>query len=104
VSESEQNHRSDFEGKMNVKKAYIWKLGCFLAHHEMTMSGEELAEHLNRNAFLTGYGSTYSGKRGTYRLIAATWEWLHNELLLEVDASMVARAFVTPDGEYAYKV
>lgn len=38
---------------MNDKKVYIWKLGVFLHAQNMVMSGEELAEHLNRNKFLT---------------------------------------------------
>ena len=89
---------------MNIKKAYVWRLACFLVANEMVMSGEELAEHLNRNGILTENGQPYSGGRGTYRLIAGTWEWLHDELMLEGGASKVAEAFVTQDGEYAYKV
>jgi hypothetical protein len=88
---------------MNEKKQYIWKLAVFLASHEMTMSGEELAEHLNRNKFLTSYGSEYSGGRGTYRLIRETWNWVNNELGLPNDAECVAKAFVKPDGAYAYQ-
>ena len=34
---------------MNEKKIYIWKLATFLHSQDMVMSGEELAEHLNRN-------------------------------------------------------
>ena len=58
--------------KMNEKKHYVWQLGAFLANQGMIMSGEELAEHLNRNSFLTNYGTEYKGRRGTYKLIRET--------------------------------
>ncbi|MDX2362371.1 MAG: hypothetical protein QNK23_16300 [Crocinitomicaceae bacterium] len=88
---------------MNKKKLYIWKLAAFLTDHRMTMSGEELADHLNRNNFLTSYGATYKGGRGTYKLIKETWSWLQNDLNLEDEADKVAIAFVKPNGEHAYK-
>lgn len=88
---------------MNGKKLYIWRLGTFLHIHNMVMSGEELAEHLNRNNFLTDSGTEYQGGRGTYTLIKKTWEWLHDDLDLKEDAEHVARAFVKPDGDYAYE-
>ncbi len=87
---------------MNEKKLYIWKLGAFLFDHEMIMSGEELANHLNRNNFLTSYGTEYAGGRGTYKLIKETWNWL-NTLKLNKEAEKVARAFVKPDGKYPYE-
>jgi hypothetical protein len=58
---------------MNRKKLYIWQLAVFLNTHGMRMSGEELADHLNRNNFLTSYGQEYQGGKGTYRLISQTW-------------------------------
>ncbi|ABM03360.1 hypothetical protein Ping_1555 [Psychromonas ingrahamii 37] len=79
---------------MNNKKAYIWKLAVFLHAQKMVMSGEELAEHLNRNNFLTSYGTEYQGGRGTYKLIKQTWEWLENDLVLNSEAQAVALAFV----------
>lgn len=88
---------------MNQKKLYIYQLADFLYAHDMKMSGEELAEHLNRNGFLTEYGSEYQGGRGTYRLIKEVWSWLQNELKAEQAAEKVARAFVKPDGTYAYE-
>lgn len=87
---------------MNSKKAYIWKLAMFLASNKMVMSGEELAEHLNRNGFLTSYGSEYQGGRGTYKLIRETYHWLKN-LDLIVEAQKVAEAYVKPDGSFAYE-
>jgi len=88
---------------MNEKKIYIWKLAAFLHSQEMVMSGEELAEHLNRNNFLTSYGTEYQGGRGTYKLIKQTWKWLHEDLNLKEEASHIARAFVKPNGGYAYE-
>jgi hypothetical protein len=67
------------------------------------MSGEELANHLNRNNFLTGYDTPYQGKRGIYKLIQETYKWLHDDLKLKSEADHVAAAFVKPDGSYAYQ-
>jgi hypothetical protein len=66
------------------------------------MSAAELADHLNRNSFLTSYGTEFEGKRGTYRLIKATWDWVHSDLGLEDEAECIARAFVDEAGKYAY--
>jgi len=86
---------------MNQNKLYIWRLAAFLHQHGMKMSGEELAEHLNRNKFSTSYGSQYNGGRGTYTLIRETWRWVH-EMGLDDEAKKIAEAFVRPDGDYAY--
>lgn len=88
---------------MNEKKLYIWKLATFLHSQRMVMSGEELAEHLNRNQFLTSNGTVYQGGRGTYTLISQTWKWLHDDLKLLEEAEHVASAFVKNNGGYAYK-
>lgn len=88
---------------MNEKKLYVWRLGAFLAENKMRMSGEELADHLNRNDFFTSYGSEYKGKRGTYKLIQETWRWVNDELGLADEAKKVAEAYVKPDGSYAYE-
>ena len=88
---------------MNDKKTYIWKLAEFLHNQGMVMSGEELADHLNRNDFLTSYGTQYQGGRGTYKLILETWKWLNDDLGLNKEAEHVAIAFVKPDGSYAYE-
>lgn len=87
---------------MNDKKYYIWQLASFLNGFGMKMSGEELADHLNRNNFLTNYGTEYKGGRGTYKLIRETWNWLHNDLNLKQEADKIASSFVKPDGSYAY--
>ena len=88
---------------MNKKKLYVWRLASFLSDHQMVMSGEELADHLNRNKFLTSYGEEYQGGRGTYKLIKETWNWVNEELGLDDEAEKVAKAFVKPDGSYAYE-
>lgn len=88
---------------MNQKKLYIYQLADFLYSHGMTMSGGELAAHLNRNNFLTEYGTTYKGKRGTYRLIREVWAWLEHDLKAREAAKKVATAFVKPDGTHAYE-
>lgn len=89
--------------EMNQKKLYIWRLASFLHQYGMRMSGEELADHLNRNGFLTAYGSEYAGGRGTYKLIRETWHWVHDDLGLDEEAQRIAEAFVKPDGSYAYE-
>ena len=86
---------------MNQKKAYIWKLAIFLESNGMIMSGEELAEHFNRNNFLTSYGTEYKGGRGTYKLISETYHWL-KDLGLQKEADKIANVFVKPDGTFAY--
>jgi hypothetical protein len=88
--------------QMNAKKIYVWKLADFLDRNGMRMSGEELAEHLNRNSISTTYGGIYEGGRGTYKLISETWNWLNDDLELPDEARKVANAFVKPDGTYAY--
>jgi len=88
--------------KMNEKKVYVWRLGSFLSDHGKTMSGDELADHLNRNNFRWGSGKKYTGERGTYTLIGATWKWLNDDLGLPGESEKVALAFVKPDGSYAY--
>jgi hypothetical protein len=88
---------------MNEKKLYIYKLADFLAQNNKTMSGEELADHLNRNDFLTSYGTEYQGGRGIYKLIRETWHWLNDDLQLPTEAKKVAEVYVKPNGEYAYE-
>src|ERR1700733_10679840 len=88
--------------EMNRKKWYIWQLGRFLHGHGMTMSGQELADHLNRNNFRTGYGTEFEGARGTYTIIDATWRWVNDDLGLGDEANGIAMAFVKPDGTHAW--
>lgn len=89
---------------MNEKRLYIWQLADFLDARDKTMSGEELADHLNRNNFRTEYDTEYKGLRGIYTLIRRTYDWLHDDLELHAEASKVAGAFVKPDGSHAWDV
>lgn len=87
---------------MNTKKMYLVKLANFLVANEMTMSGQELADHLNRNEFLTVYGTEYEGGRGVYHLLSQTWKWL-NDLGLEDEAKKFPNAYVKGNGEYPWE-
>jgi hypothetical protein len=89
--------------EMNQKKLYVWRLATFLHSHGMVMSAAELAEHLNRNNFRTGYDTEFSPLgRGPYNIIRATWHWLNDDLRLEDEARNVALAYVKPDGTHAW--
>lgn len=83
------------------KKEYIRRLANFLIENGTQMSAQELAEHLNRNNFKTGYGTEYEGGRGTYTLIHATYDWLVS-IGNQNDANHVANAFTKADGSYAF--
>jgi hypothetical protein len=83
------------------KKEYIKRLATFLHDNGTTMAVNELAEHLNRNKFKTGYGTKYEGGRGTYTLIHATYDWLVS-IGQQTEADNVAKAFPKPDGSYAF--
>jgi hypothetical protein len=87
---------------MNQKKLYVWRLARFLRSHGMIMSASELAEHLNRNEFLTAYKTQFAGGRGTYRLIKTTYDWVAVDLGLVDEADYIAKAFVDGKGNYAY--
>ena len=65
------------------------------------MTGETLAEILNWNKFKTSYDSEYTGRRGTYTLIHATYDWLVTNGK-QNEADNVAMAFKKPDSTYAY--
>jgi len=86
---------------MEQKKLYIWMLAQFLYNNNSKMSGKELAEHLNRNNFLTSYATEYQGGRGVYKLIKETWTWL-DSINLPEEAKKVAIVYVKEDGTYAY--
>ena len=83
------------------KKEYIRRLAIFLVANNTTMTGENLAEHLNWNKFKTSYGSEYAGGRGTYTLIHATYDWLVS-INQQNDADTVALAYKKSNGSYAY--
>jgi hypothetical protein len=88
--------------KMQEKKLYIWQLANFLFQWKKEMSAQELADHLNRNGFLTSYGTQFEGGVGTYRLISMTYRWVNEELGLYDEAQKIALSFVKPDGTHAW--
>jgi len=85
-----------------IKKSYIWKLAEFLYFHNMKMSGNELADHLNRNNILTNTNTQFEGGRGIYKLISATYNWIYDDLNLIEEAEKIAIAFVKTNGEPAF--
>jgi hypothetical protein len=80
---------------------YIIELAEFLSKHECTMSGPELADHLNRNKFPTEYGSEYSGERGIYNVLSAIYTKI--EASNPSAAKCIALSFVGKDGSHAWK-
>jgi len=66
------------------------------------MSGDELADHLNRNSLTTQYGAKYEGKRGNYTLIKAIYAWLNEKQNLPLEAQKIAKVYVLPTAETAY--
>jgi hypothetical protein len=87
--------------EMNEKKEYLVKLGDFLTTNNKSMSGHQLADHLNHNNILTENGEEYKGGRGIYVLIDKTNETLEN-LGRDNDAENVKYAFVNEDDEYIW--
>ncbi len=88
--------------KINEKRFYLVKLADFLASNGMIMEGQELVEHLNRNNFLTSYGTKYAGGRGIYKLLGETYKWL-DKLRLVKECENFAKAFVKGDGKYPWE-
>lgn len=83
------------------KKEYIGHLATALISNSKTMTGESLANHLNEIGFETSYGAEYTGGRGTYTLIHATYDWFVSNGNPST-ADKIAKAFVKPDGTFAY--
>jgi len=94
-------HMASNAPKDDKYKAVEW-IAAELSKSNCVMSGQTLADLLNKIGFTTNYGSPYSGGRGTYRLIRGA----HNRLIRdgrEKAAGVVARSFVKPNGHYAYE-
>ncbi len=83
---------------MDKKQKYVSELAKFLSERDMTMSANELVNHLNRNGFKTTNGNDYqTDKRGIFKLLG--------NLFKKGDKSTqdaVTKAFVKEDGTYAY--
>jgi len=87
--------------EMNQKKMFIVKLADFLFANKMYMSGQELADFLNRNKFTTSYGTEYQGGRGIYKLLSETYNWL-NDLGLDIEKDKFPYAFVDKNGNFPW--
>lgn len=55
---------------------FIRNLALALDKTGSVMNGQQVANELNINNRTTTYDDTYSGDRGTYTLIHATYDWL----------------------------
>ncbi|HTV16408.1 MAG TPA: phospholipase D family protein [Acidobacteriaceae bacterium] len=65
------------------------------------ISMPELARRLNRRHLFTRGGRPYSGKRGTYTMVKAAYQWVREEMGAQT-ASEIAYAFTKPDGTLAW--
>jgi hypothetical protein len=86
---------------MDMKFNFISELAATLVRQEQYMTGPELAQLLNSNGILTSYGTPFSGERGTYTLLQAVYRRLVSEGR-QADADNVAKAFIQPNGSYAW--
>ena len=69
-----------------------------LAKRESVMSIPALVKVMNDLEYRTNYGAEFSGGRGSYRLVRGTYDRCKQQ----DEKEMVAKAFVKPNGEYAY--
>lgn len=83
-------------------KKIISRIANFFNENAMTMNTEQLTSILNWNELKTTYDTEYEGKRGIYRLIHVTYDWLV-EQGLDDQADNIATVFRKPDGKYAYE-
>ena len=67
------------------------------------MSVPCLADIMNQLGYLTNDGASYSGGRGSYRLVKYAYERIRISHGQD-DANIIAATFVRPDGEYAYDI
>lgn len=87
---------------MSDVKETLAKLAGFLVDNDKHMSGEELADYLNRNDYKTTRGEEYKGGRGTFKLLSSLYDTFKKEGRDE-DAHNVARAFTKDNDDYAYE-
>jgi hypothetical protein len=86
---------------MNSQMQFVRDLAELCDRYGFHLSAAELATLLNRARINTTYGTTYAGRRGTYRLVKQTHGRL-TRLGRAKEAAMVARTFTRPNGRYAY--
>lgn len=84
------------------KKEYIQQLAIFLIRTKTDINVKDLAGLLNWNGFRTDGDKKFTGGRGSYKLISATYDWLVKNGN-KADADKVALAYKKPDGSYAYE-
>jgi hypothetical protein len=86
---------------MNRQKQFVRDLAKLCDCYGLRLLAESLAALLNGAQISTTYGSSYKGKRGTFRLVKQTFRELMR-LGQPAEAAMVAGAFTWADGTYAY--
>ncbi|WP_299273451.1 hypothetical protein [uncultured Psychroserpens sp.] len=82
-------------------KQYALEIATVLNKAKAILPAKELANIMNTFGHTTTYGAQYTGLRGTYTLIHATFDWLTKQGKID-EAEIVAKAFTKPDGSYAY--
>lgn len=82
------------------KTSYISSLAKGLINNGKTITFDELAIELNKNGFLTSYGTVYNGGRGVAKLVDA----VYHRLKLKSEKKAVAHAFTNSNGEFAYNL
>ncbi|MFY9161495.1 MAG: hypothetical protein WAN96_03215 [Paludibacteraceae bacterium] len=82
------------------RKRFIADIAKTLVKNNSKMYVPDLASLLNLNEIKTKYGAKYKGGRGTYTLIRSTYDYYQTND--PQTALNIARAFVKPNGEYAY--
>jgi len=90
-----QNICSDFD-----KYAFVNWVAEELTKRNAFMSVPALIDLVNSKGGRTNYGTLFSGGRGSYRLISATYDRLNK--YDKLGAQRVADAFLKPNFEYAY--
>lgn len=85
------------EGNNYRKYDFVTWVAVELTKHKAFMSVPRLVQMANDLGYLTDYGTTFSGGRGSYRLVRGAYYRNDPE-----NATKVAEAFRKPDFTYAY--
>lgn len=83
------------------RRTFVAEIAKTLVENNSRMYVSDLASLLKLNNIKTKYGADYKGKRGTYTLIQATYNYYCKKNDAQT-ALNIARAFVKPNGQYAY--
>lgn len=95
---SKPKHDISSEDKYNI----VAKLAHFLGENQMKMTGRSLADLFNTNEIRTSYGTTYSGGRGTYKLLRDAYHFFADKGD-DKTAALIAETFVMPNGIHAWE-